>query len=154
MKNRTIEYINNFFSERPELIYLKDAIVKTTHIITELKPENKILVCGNGGSAADSEHIAGEFLKSFVLKRKVSQDLRNKLVSAYENGNYIADNLQQGIKCIPLTSFSAFNTAFANDCDGDFMFAQLVNSLGIANDCLIAISTSGNSKNVQTFFMF
>lgn len=148
MKVRTIEYIDNFFNRHKDLEYLRNAIVETTKIITELKPENKILVCGNGGSAADSEHIAGEFLKSFVLKRKVSQDLREKLASAYpENGNVIADNLQQGIKCIPLTSFSAYNTAFANDCDGDFVFAQLVNSLGIKNDCLIAISTSGNSRN-------
>ena len=109
----------------------------------------KILICGNGGSAADSEHIAGELLKSFTLKRKPPVELCEKLTKAYgEEGTFIADNIQMGIKCIPLTSFNAFSTAFINDCDEKMLFAQLVNALGDENDILLAISTSGNSKNV------
>lgn len=149
MKTRTKDYISTFLKKHPELEYLKDNFIKTIELLTNLKPENKILVCGNGGSAADSEHIAGEFLKSFCLKRKIDKNLENKLIKTYpEDGKLIANNLQQGIKCIPLTSFTAYNTAFANDCDNTFVFAQLVNALGINGDCLIAISTSGNSKNV------
>lgn len=149
MKTRTMEYIESFLNKHPDLKYLEDAFIKTIKLFTNLKPENKILVCGNGGSAADSEHIAGELLKSFCLKRKISTELKTKLLDAYhEEGETISNNLQRGIKCIPLTSFAAYNTAFANDCDGNFVFAQLVNALAFKDDCLIAISTSGNSKNV------
>ena len=149
MKIRTTEYINEFFNKYSEMNYLKEPIIEAVSIITSLKKENKILVCGNGGSAADSAHIAGEFLKSFMLKRPISSELREKLKHAYnEEGEILSNNLQQGIKCIPLTNFDAYNTAFANDCDPNFVFAQLVNALGINGDCLIAISTSGNSKNV------
>lgn len=149
MKTRTKDYILSFFKKHPELEYLNDEFVKTIELFTNLKTENKILVCGNGGSAADSEHIAGELLKSFCLKRQINTELKNKLTKTYpEEGEIISNNLQQGVKCIPLTSFTAYNTAFANDCDGNFVFAQLVNALGIEGDCLIAISTSGNSKNV------
>ncbi len=149
MKDITVEYINNFIKNHPEMEYLRKNINETIEMIVELKKENKLMVCGNGGSAADSEHIAGEFLKSFLLKRPIPEDVRFKLKNDWgDEGLYIADNLQVGVKCIPLTSFTAFNTAFLNDCDGDMLFAQLVNALGIENDILIAISTSGNSKNV------
>ena len=149
MKTRTYEYLNDFFTKHSEMNYLRESIIKAVNIITDLKKENKILVCGNGGSAADSAHISGELLKSFMLKRLIPNELRTKLNNAYgEEGELISNNLQQGIKCIPLTNFDAYNTAFANDCDPNFVFAQLVNALGISGDCLIAISTSGNSKNV------
>lgn len=147
MKERTLEILNNFFNQHSELKYLNDSICETISLIVNLKPENKILVCGNGGSAADSEHIAGELLKSFCLKRKMPAEFAEKL-KAFDDGEYIVDNLQQGIKCIPLTSFCAFNTAFANDCDEKMTFAQLVNVLGLEGDILLGISTSGNSKNV------
>lgn len=149
MKEITIEHINQFFDIHKDMSYLRPEIEKAVTYICDIGQHNKILVCGNGGSCADSEHIAGELLKSFVLKRKVSQDFKQKLQEMYgEEGAFIADNLQQGVKCIPLTSFSAYNTAFLNDCNADMLYAQLVNVLGEAGDVLIAISTSGNSKNV------
>ena len=148
MKDRTQKYINEFVNNHKELEFLIEPICKAVDLIVNLKPENKLLTCGNGGSAADSEHITGEFLKSFMLKRKVNQEFKDTLIKKFSDGEYIADNLQQGIKAIPLTSFIAHNTAFMNDCDAKFVFAQLVNSLGIKDDVLIAISTSGNSKNI------
>ena len=149
MKQRTIEIKNDFFERHQDLKYLEKPIMKTIEEIVGLKKENKVLLCGNGGSAADCEHIAGEFLKSFELKRKLSDRSYKKLEKEYgEEGVLIANNLQQGVKAIPLTSFCAYNTAFLNDCNEKMMFAQLVNSLGIDGDILISISTSGNSKNV------
>ena len=150
MKKITENHIEKFFSDKPELEYLRESMVKAVETLTIcVKSGKKILICGNGGSAADSEHIAGELLKAFVLKRPVSDKLRMKLEDAYgEDGDYIADNIQGGIKCIPLTSFCAYNTAFLNDCCDEMLFAQLVNSLGDKGDVLIGLSTSGNSKNV------
>ncbi len=149
MKKITEEYIENFFEEKKDLAFLKDNVTKAIEILVESAKNGKILACGNGGSASDSEHIAGELLKSFILKRKVDKDLKDSLIDAYgEDGAFIADNIQGGIKCIPLTSFCAFNTAFLNDCNEKLLFAQQVNALGDAGDTLIAISTSGNSKNV------
>ena len=150
MKKITKNYIENFFNDKPELACMKKSIedaVETLAICA--KSGKKILTCGNGGSAADSEHIAGELLKAFVLKRPTPDALRNKLVDNFgEDGTFIADNIQGGIKCIPLTSFCAYSTAFLNDCDPNMLFAQLVNALGDEGDVLIGISTSGNSKNV------
>ena len=149
MKNETVELMNDFFKRHDELGYLADSMRSAVEILIECAKSNKILVCGNGGSAADSEHIAGELLKSFVKKRPISDETRGKLTSLWgEEGDFIADNMQEGVKCIPLTSFCAFNTAFLNDCNEKLMFAQLVNVLGDSGDVLIAISTSGNSKNV------
>ena len=149
MKQRTLDIKKDFFERHTDLTYLDEPITKAIALIVNLKKENKILLCGNGGSAADCEHIAGELLKSFELKRKLSEKMYKKLKDLYgDEGTFIADNLQQAVKAIPLTSFCAYNTAFLNDCNEKMMFAQFVNALGIKDDILISISTSGNSKNV------
>lgn len=149
MKARTSNIINEFMQNHLELQHLEESITEAINIIFNMEEKNKIMLCGNGGSAADCEHIAGELLKSFVLKRKLTNERFKLLIDSYgEDGELIANNLQQGIKAIPLTSFCAFNTAFLNDCNEKMLYAQLVNSLGIKGDILIAISTSGNSKNV------
>jgi len=149
MKQSTLKIYEEFYTRYPQLKPLKKQLEEAAELLYKSTVKNKILVCGNGGSAADSEHIAGEMLKSFMSKRYVKADLRAKLNEEYgEEGNFIADNLQQGIRCIPLTSFCAYNTAFLNDCNEKLLFAQLVNALGQKGDVLLAISTSGNSKNV------
>lgn len=149
MKQRTVLHVENFFAEHGNWNYLKDDFVAAIDVLTQSARHGKILTCGNGGSAADSEHIAGELLKSFVLKRSVDENLRLNLSQMYgDEGVFLADNLQGGIKCIPLTSFLSFGTAFANDCNPKLLFAQGVNALGDDGDTLIAISTSGNSQNV------
>lgn len=150
MKERTTIIINDFFQSNLELLSIKKQLEYAIELLKQsARNKHTIFVCGNGGSSADSEHIAGELLKSFCLKRKINDNLFRKL-SSIENCNAkeLANNLQEGIKCIPLTSFNAFNTAFENDCDGSYKFAQLLNTLGEKDDTLIAISTSGNSKNV------
>ena len=148
MKKITEQLITDFFAKSTEMEYLKQPLVSAVEEIVKLAPYNKVMVCGNGGSAADSEHISGELLKGFLLKRPVPQVLRKKLTERFEDGDFIADNLQMGVKCIPLVSLTSASTAFLNDCNPQLVFAQLVNALGISGDVLIAISTSGNSKNV------
>lgn len=106
----------------------------------------KILLCGNGGSAADCEHIAGEFLKGFLsLRSPIGEELT--ALSAALKDESAAAKLQQGIPAIPLPSISGALSAFANDVDAELVYAQLVYALGKKGDVLIAISTSGNSKN-------
>ncbi len=150
MKKETIKCLDSFYQKKVDLNYLKESIEAAISLLVDCATSSKtILVCGNGGSAADSQHIAGELLKSFRLKRPLGS-FRQVLENKYgkERGDYLASNLQEGIKCIPLTSFDSFNTAFANDCKEKMAFAQLVSVLGSNNDILIAISTSGNSENV------
>ena len=102
----------------------------------------KLLLCGNGGSAADADHISGELLKGFQSKRPLS-DTDQTLI-----GPDLAPHLQQALPAIPLTSFNALATAYTNDVNAEYIYAQLVLGLGRAGDCLLGISTSGNAKNV------
>lgn len=151
MKERTERHLQDFFSRKPELTYLeKNLRDSIALIVASVAQGHKILVCGNGGSASDCEHISGELLKSFMLRRDVSMEFREKLMAKYgaEEGAFLADNIQQGVPCIPLVSFSSLTTAFLNDCDGVMIFAQQVNALGTEGDVLLVISTSGNSRNV------
>lgn len=109
----------------------------------------KLLVAGNGGSAADSDHISGELLKSFILKRTPEKSFIAKLSEIdIEAGSYLADKLQGSLPVIPLTSHSALMTASLNDIDGNVMFAQQIMGYGKPEDVFLGISTSGNSKDV------
>lgn len=148
MKQATIRHLDEFFGRFPQMEYLRGAVEQAVHYVVNLPQANKVLVCGNGGSAADAEHISGEMLKGFLLKRPVKEELRKSLAQSYDDGDFIADNLQSGIKCIPLTSLTSASTAFLNDCNDKLLYAQLVNALAIRGDILIAVSTSGNSANV------
>jgi D-sedoheptulose 7-phosphate isomerase len=111
--------------------------------------KGKLLICGNGGSAADAEHIVGELMKSFSKVRKLGEKVKNDLVTvSTETGAYLADHLQPGLPAIALTCHSALITAFSNDVDADLIFAQQVLGYGNPGDMLLGISTSGNAKNV------
>lgn len=111
---------------------------------------NKILLCGNGGSAADCDHIAGELLKGFKKKRKLPKEELARWENAYPGeGKEIAEHLQMGVPAISLPGFSATMTAVANDTAADMIFAQLIWALGRPGDVLVALSTSGRAKNVQ-----
>ena len=109
----------------------------------------KLLVAGNGGSAADSDHISGELLKSFVKIRKPAPEFIKEL-SDIDGGTgaYLSDKLQGSLPAIALTNNSALITASLNDVDGNVMFAQQVMGLGKEGDVFIGISTSGNSKDI------
>lgn len=109
----------------------------------------KLLVCGNGGSASDSEHIVGELMKEFKLKRKVYASQADALCAIDpELGPVLADNLQGALPAISLTGHSSLQTAFMNDSEPELVFAQQVNGYGNSGDVFLGISTSGNSRNV------
>ena len=116
-------------------------------IINCYKNGNKVLIAGNGGSACDSEHIAGELLKSFVKKRPIKEEIRKELLN-FEDGEYIADNLESPLKAVALTSHMGLSTAYLNDRDPYLIFAQQLLAFGDRGDVFIAISTSGNAKNI------
>lgn len=107
----------------------------------------KILLCGNGGSGADCEHISGELLKGFLRRRPLSSEDLHSFAS-FQDGLALAPKLQYGICAIPLSSFSSVYTAFCNDVDPEAVYAQLVFSMGRPGDTIICITTSGNSKNI------
>ena len=109
----------------------------------------KLLVCGNGGSAADSEHIVGELMKGYRLARKLPLELRQRLEQAWPGqGDYLADHLQGALPAISLVSQTALMTAFMNDVDPAMVFAQQVYGYGRKGDAVLALSTSGSSPNV------
>lgn len=110
----------------------------------------KALLCGNGGSCAACDHIAGELMKGFLLPRPLNDETKHAMKAqnpAIENE--ILQKLQRGLPAISLPSMTAPNTAFCNDSDPDLVYAQSVMALGRRHDVLIAISTSGNAKNVN-----
>ena len=131
--------LNELLKRYPKLAICKGDIDKALNLMTDTyKNSGKVLVCGNGGSAADSEHIVGELMKGFMLKRKVADE---------RIPEHLRDKLQGALPAISLPSQSAILSAFINDVDPDMMYAQLVYGYGNKNDLLICLSTSGNSKN-------
>ena len=109
----------------------------------------KLLLCGNGGSAADAEHIVGELMKGFLKKRPLTREIRERLRELFpQDADYMSENLQGALPAVSLVNSVALGTAFANDQAADLVFAQQVLGLGREGDVLLAISTSGNSKNV------
>jgi D-sedoheptulose 7-phosphate isomerase len=109
----------------------------------------KVLVCGNGGSAADSEHIIGELMKGFILKRRIKQEDRDRIKTMFpEDWQYLSENLQGALPAISLVSQSALAYAYINDVAPDMVFAQQLYGYAKEGDVLIGLSTSGNSKNV------
>lgn len=110
---------------------------------------NKLLVCGNGGSASDSEHLVGELMKGFILKRALSEETRARFAAKFgEKGAALAAQLEGALPAIALTGHNSLSTAVANDGAPDAMFAQQVWGYGQSGDVLLAITTSGNSVNV------
>ena len=126
----------------------EDITAAVTLTVDTFEKGGKLLLCGNGGSAADCEHISGELLKGFMSKRSLTDGKRREMRESYPLEDGVLDKLQMGLAAIPLTSLSALGTAFSNDVDPDLIFAQGVFALGRKGDTLIAMSTSGNSKNV------
>ena len=109
----------------------------------------KLLITGNGGSAADSEHVVGELMKAFVLPRRLPQEMEKKLKEIEPDlGSVLAERLQGALPSIALNGHPALTTAYMNDCEPLLCFAQQVNGYGKPEDALLGISTSGNSKNV------
>lgn len=143
-------HLNNLIEQYPRLIECRDDIVKAYNILeTAYSNDRKLLVSGNGGSASDSEHIVGELMKEFKLKRKVYSSQAETLRGIdTEMGEVLAKNLQGALPAISLTGHSSLTTAFMNDALPELVFAQQVNGYGKPGDVYLGISTSGNSKNV------
>ncbi len=132
--------LNDLIKRYPALNEISCDIKKALDLMLECYKNNgKILLCGNGGSAADCEHIVGELMKGFMSKRKLTDD---KIPLE------LRENLQGSLPAISLPSQSAIISAFANDVEPDFVYAQLTYGYAKENDLLIGISTSGNSKNI------
>ena len=111
--------------------------------------DHKLLIAGNGGSAADSEHIAGELMKRFKNPRPVPRTFAERLIEIDpQRGEELARNLEQGLMAIPLVAHEALTTAYINDVDGLGVFAQQLYGFGRPGDVFMGISTSGNSKNI------
>ena len=135
----------------PALSACAEDIEKAKDLIIETyKNGGKILVCGNGGSCSDAQHIVGELMKGFLLKRPMTAEQKNAFANALgeEDAENFASRLQRGIPAIALDGMSALFTAYLNDADAEYVYAQAVFGYGKPGDLLIGISTSGNSKNV------
>lgn len=150
LDNRLMRHIDLLVERYPSLETAKEDII-AAYLLMEESYENggKLLVAGNGGSAADAEHIVGELMKGFKLPRKPEADFAEKLVEEnQELGSVLAENLQGALPAIALDGHPALSTAYMNDCEPLLCFAQQVNGYGKSGDVFLGISTSGNSKNV------
>lgn len=145
-----MKYIDQLIARYPSLSVCKADIEKAVEALIKcFENGGKLLVAGNGGSCADSDHITGELLKSFCKKRHPSEDFITKIKSIdSETGSYLSDKLQGSLPAIALTNNTALMTASLNDVDGNVMFAQQVNGYGVKGDIFLGISTSGNSKDI------
>ena len=148
---KLMKHIDLLIERYPVLKSIKDSIIDA-YLLMEQSYLNggKLLIAGNGGSASDSEHIAGELMKSFKMERRIPDDFKEKLIAIDSvRGEQLAKNLQQPLLAIPLVSLEALSTAYINDVDGYGVYAQQMLGFGKPGDVFLAISTSGNSKNVM-----
>ena len=145
-----LKHVDVLIERYPELENQKENILEAYKILKESYANGgKLLIAGNGGSAADAEHIVGELMKGFKLPRKPEADFAEKLVEEnQELGSVLAENLQGALPAIALDGHPALSTAYMNDCEPLLCFAQQVNGYGKSGDVFLGISTSGNSKNV------
>ena len=150
MENSLMRYVDSLIERYPLLAECKNDIITSYDYLEKSYANNhKLLVCGNGGSASDSEHIVGELMKEFKLKRKVYAEQADALMAIdSELGKTLAQHLQGALPAITLTAHSSLTTAFMNDSEPVLVFAQQVNGYGKKGDVFLGISTSGNSMNV------
>ena len=143
--------LDELFQRYPALKECEQDITGALALMNETyKNGGKILVCGNGGSCSDAQHIVGELMKGFLLKRPMTEAQKKAFADALgeEEAENFASRLQRGLPAISLDAQGALFTAYANDADADYVYAQAVFGYGKPEDLLIGISTSGNSKNV------
>ena len=140
--------LNDLIKRHPALSPVKDDIERAYLILKGCCDNGgRIFVCGNGGSSSDAEHIVGELLKSFKKKRPIDEKIKKSLSCLGDEAEMLGGLLEGALPAYSLNSQTAIMTAFANDCSWDAVFAQQLYGLGKSGDCLIALSTSGNSKN-------
>lgn len=142
--------IQKLIERYPSLYVSKEDIEKAAAMLIDcFERGGKLLTCGNGGSAADSEHIVGELMKGFLKKRPLSDEKKSAMKELFPSlDDDITENLQGGLPAISLPHFSGLNTAFANDVKSNLVYAQTLFVLGKKEDVLMCLSTSGNSENI------
>lgn len=152
LESRIQKHLDLLIQRYPALDVCKENIEKAYRILEECYAhDGKLLIAGNGGSAADSEHIAGELMKRFKTPRPVPHEFAEKLRETDPvRGPELAKNLERGLMAIPLVAHEALSTAYINDVDGLGVFAQQLYGFGRPGDVFLGISTSGNSKNVMS----
>lgn len=150
LETRLQKHIDLLLVRYPVLTKVKEDIINAYLVMEECYlNEGKLLVAGNGGSAADSEHITGELMKRFKIPRPVNEEFANKLIAIDPvRGKELAHNLERSLMAIPLVTHEALSTAYINDVDGLGVFAQQLFGFGKSGDVFLWISTSGNSKNI------
>lgn len=150
LRKKLKEHVELLIERYPMLEGCEDSIIRAYFLLEESYSKgNKLLVAGNGGSAADSEHIVGELMKGFKLPRKLDAEISRKLIDESEElGKTLVENLQGALPAIALDGHPALSTAYMNDCEPLLCFAQQVNGYGVEGDVFLGISTSGNSKNI------
>lgn len=146
-----MRHLDELMERYPALYPVKAEILAAYGILEECYERGgKLLIAGNGGSCADAEHIVGELMKGFVKPRRVTDSFAEALLQAdKERGTLLAGKLQQGLAAISLTGHAGLSTAFANDVDGDMVYAQQTLGYGRPGDVYMGLSTSGNAKNVM-----
>ena len=150
LEPRVKKHIEVLMQRYPKLLEVKQDIIDAYFILEECyEHDGKLLIAGNGGSAADSEHIAGELMKRFETPRPVTDEFKKRLLAVDPvKGADLASNLERGLMAIPLVAHEAMTTAYINDVDGYGVFAQQLYGFGRPGDVFLGISTSGNSKNI------
>lgn len=150
--NITDRHVKELLKRHPELQEAAESLLKVYSILKICFFNQKILfVCGNGGSAADSEHIVGELMKGFKNPRKLPGDIRD-IFQRKLGSDELADKLQMGLPCISLLSHSALSSAYVNDVDPFMVYAQQLFVLGKEGDAVLGLSTSGNAENILNTF--
>lgn len=146
----TNEIVGKLLGRYPELSACVQELLQTAQqLIRTFRSGGKLLLCGNGGSAADCDHIVGELMKGFMLRRPLTAEDREKLAGLGDSDSeYLYNHLQGALPAISLSAHSALISAYSNDVAADMVFAQQVFGYGREGDALLAISTSGNSENI------
>lgn len=149
--SRVYDILNELIERYPVLEANRDEIYQAYHILEKSYQDGKkLLVAGNGGSAADAEHIVGELMKCFTKRRPLDQKLKKRLIDLDgELGETLSEKLEGALPAISLNSNIGLSTAFLNDVDGRLILAQEVNGYGNEGDVFMGISTSGNAENIN-----
>ena len=151
MEQRVERHLDSLMMRYPKLEVCREDIVKAYNILEgTYDNDGKLMIAGNGGSAADSEHIAGELMKRFKIARPIDDTLAKRILEIDPvRGEGLARNLEKSLMAIPLVAHEALSTAYINDVDGYGVFAQQLMGFGRKGDTFLAISTSGNSENIM-----
>jgi len=150
IEENVYKHLESLIARYPSLAVCREDIANAYSVLEKAFANGgKLLIAGNGGSAADAEHIVGELMKGFVKPRKISAEYSKSLLEANEElGSVLSNALQGALPAIALDGHSALTTAYMNDCEPLLCFAQQVNGYGVFGDVFLGISTSGNSKNI------